>query len=44
VVLEVLAAWGRLTVVGPIAGGNRNTVLELARGRQRLVARRSLWS
>jgi Ser/Thr protein kinase RdoA (MazF antagonist) len=41
VVHEVLAAWGRLTVVGPIAGGNRNTVLELARGRQRLVARRS---
>jgi aminoglycoside phosphotransferase (APT) family kinase protein len=38
---EVLAAWGPLTVVGPISGGNRNTVLELLRGRQRLVARRS---
>jgi Ser/Thr protein kinase RdoA (MazF antagonist) len=38
---EVLAAWGPLTVIGPISGGNRNTVLELRRGRQRLVARRS---
>lgn len=40
-VLGVLAAWGRLTVVGPLGGGNRNTVVELARGQQRLVARRS---
>ena len=38
---EVLAAWGDVTVTGPLGGGNRNTVLELRRGRDRLVARRS---
>jgi len=38
---EVLAAWGALQVVGTLGGGNRNEVLELRRGRQRLVARRS---
>jgi Ser/Thr protein kinase RdoA (MazF antagonist) len=40
-VRDVLAGWGRPTVVGPIGGGNRNPVLELRVGRQRLVARRS---
>lgn len=39
---DVLAAWGQLTVVGPLAGGNRNAVLEVCRGQERLVARRSL--
>jgi hypothetical protein len=29
---DALAAWGPLTVVGPLAGGARNTVLELRRG------------
>jgi len=38
---DVLAAWGELTVVGPLGGGNRNTVLELRRGRERLIARTS---
>jgi Ser/Thr protein kinase RdoA (MazF antagonist) len=38
---DVLGAWGQLTVVGPLGGGNRNTVLEVRRGRERLVARRS---
>ena len=38
---DVLAAWGPLTVVGPAGEGNRNVVLELRRGRQRLAARRS---
>ena len=38
---EVLAAWGDVTVTGPLGGGNRNTVLELRRGQDRLVARRS---
>jgi hypothetical protein len=38
---DALAAWGPLTVVGPLAGGNRNTVLELRRGEERLVARQS---
>lgn len=38
---SVLAAWGELAVVGPLGGGNRNTVLELRRGRERLVARAS---
>jgi Ser/Thr protein kinase RdoA (MazF antagonist) len=37
----VLAAWGPLTVVGPLAGGHRNAVLELRRGAERLVARQS---
>ncbi len=40
-VREVLAAWGQLRVIGPLDGGNRNTVLELRRGRERLVARKS---
>lgn len=38
---DVLAAWGPLRIVGPLSGGNRNTVLELRRGGERLVARRS---
>jgi len=38
---DVLAAWGQLTVIGPVSGGNRNTVLELRRGGERLAARRS---
>jgi len=38
---DVLAAWGSVTVTGPLGGGNRNSVLELRRGRERLVARRS---
>jgi hypothetical protein len=38
---DVLAAWGQVTVIGPLVGGNRNTVLELRRGRERLVARQS---
>jgi len=37
----VLQAWGSLRVVGSLGGGNRNEVLELQRGDQRLVARRS---
>jgi Ser/Thr protein kinase RdoA (MazF antagonist) len=40
-VRDVLAAWGEITVVGPLGGGYRNTVLELRRGDERLVARRS---
>jgi Ser/Thr protein kinase RdoA (MazF antagonist) len=36
-----LDAWGPLTVVGRLGGGNRNTVLELRRGAERLVARRT---
>lgn len=39
--LAVLAAWGQLQVIGPLGGGHRNRVLELRRGRERLVAR---WS
>src|SRR5215475_10775317 len=38
---QVLAAWGRPEVVGPLGGGNRNTVLELRLDGQRLVARQS---
>jgi Ser/Thr protein kinase RdoA (MazF antagonist) len=38
---DVLAAWGPLTVAGPLAGGHRNAVLELWRDGQRLVARHS---
>ena len=38
---DVLGALGQLTVVGPLGGGNRNAVLEVRRGRERLVARRS---
>jgi hypothetical protein len=30
-----------VTVLGPLGGGNRNSVLELRRGTERLVARRS---
>jgi Ser/Thr protein kinase RdoA (MazF antagonist) len=37
----VLDAWGPLRVVGTLGGGNRNEVLEVRRGTQRLVARRS---
>jgi Ser/Thr protein kinase RdoA (MazF antagonist) len=37
----VLEAWGRLRVVGRLGGGNRNEVLEVRRGAERLVARRS---
>jgi Ser/Thr protein kinase RdoA (MazF antagonist) len=40
-VRAILAAWGRPEVVGPLGGGHRNPVLELRRGRERLVAR---WS
>ena len=36
-----LTAWGQPVVVGPLGGGHRNTVLELRRGPERLVARRS---
>ena len=38
---EVLAAWGLPTLVGPLGGGNRNTVVEVRLGGERLVARRS---
>lgn len=38
---EIMAAWGELDIAGPLGGGHRNTVLELRRGRERLVARRS---
>jgi len=37
----VLEAWGQMRVLGPLGGGNRNAVLELRRGTERLVARRS---
>jgi Ser/Thr protein kinase RdoA (MazF antagonist) len=40
-VRDVLAAWGQLTVIGPIDGGNRNKVLELRRGGDRFAARHS---
>ena len=40
-VRDVLAAWGPVTVIRPLGGGNRNDVLEIRRGRERLVARRS---
>jgi hypothetical protein len=36
-----LRAWGDVTVVGPLAGGHRNPVLEVCRGGERLVARQS---
>jgi len=36
-----LAAWGQPDVTGSLSGGYRNTVLELRRGGERLVARRS---
>jgi Ser/Thr protein kinase RdoA (MazF antagonist) len=41
VVDRVLEAWGPLRVIGRLGGGNRNEVLEVRRGDQRLVARRS---
>ena len=37
----MLDEWGGLQVVGRLGGGNRNEVLEVRRGAQRLVARRS---
>jgi Ser/Thr protein kinase RdoA (MazF antagonist) len=37
----VLDLWGPLRVVGRLGGGNRNEVLKVWRGGQRLVARRS---
>jgi Ser/Thr protein kinase RdoA (MazF antagonist) len=40
-VYELLAAWGEITVTGVLGGGNRNTVLEVRRGDERLVARES---
>jgi Ser/Thr protein kinase RdoA (MazF antagonist) len=40
-VRAALAAWGRPAVIGPLTGGNRNTVLEIRLDGQRLVARRS---
>jgi Ser/Thr protein kinase RdoA (MazF antagonist) len=40
-VKRVLAAWGHPVIVGPLGGGNRNTVLEIRLEHQRLVARRS---
>jgi Ser/Thr protein kinase RdoA (MazF antagonist) len=36
-----LAAWGQVRVRGRLGGGNRNEVLEIRRGDERLVARRS---
>ncbi|HEY6745570.1 MAG TPA: phosphotransferase [Mycobacteriales bacterium] len=38
---EVLGAWGPVRVIGRLGGGNRNEVVEVRRGQQRLVARRS---
>jgi hypothetical protein len=38
----MLDAWGEISIVGPLGGGNRNTVLEIRRGRDRLAARVSL--
>jgi Ser/Thr protein kinase RdoA (MazF antagonist) len=40
-VRDVLRAWGAVAVVGRLSGGNRNTVLELRLGQQRLVGRMS---
>jgi Ser/Thr protein kinase RdoA (MazF antagonist) len=37
----VLDAWGEVTVVGPLGGGNRNSVLELLLDGRRVVARES---
>lgn len=36
-----MEAWGRVSVVGRLGGGNRNEVLEVRRSGERLVARRS---
>jgi Ser/Thr protein kinase RdoA (MazF antagonist) len=38
---RALTAWGRPVVVGPLSGGNRNTVAEIRLDGRRLVARRS---
>jgi Ser/Thr protein kinase RdoA (MazF antagonist) len=38
---EFLAVWGRAEVIGPLGGGNRNTVLEVRIGGRRRAARRS---
>jgi Ser/Thr protein kinase RdoA (MazF antagonist) len=38
---QALAAWGQPEVVGPLGGGNRNTVLELRLRGQRRIARAS---
>lgn len=38
---EFLAQWGPVEVIGPLGGGNRNLVLEVRIGRQRLAAHRS---
>ena len=38
---QALAAWGESRVIGPLGGGNRNTVLEVRLGRERLAARTS---
>jgi Ser/Thr protein kinase RdoA (MazF antagonist) len=40
-VIDALAVWGEVRVVGRLGGGNRNTVLEIRRGGERLVARRT---
>lgn len=37
----MLDAWGEVTVVGPLGGGNRNSVLELLLNGRRVVARES---
>ncbi|MDT0265915.1 phosphotransferase [Streptomyces sp. DSM 44915] len=37
---EALRAWGQVEIVGPLAGGHRDEVLELRRAGRRLVARR----
>lgn len=37
----MLAAWGRPAVIGPLTGGNRNTVLEIRLDGRRLAAHRS---
>jgi Ser/Thr protein kinase RdoA (MazF antagonist) len=36
-----LEPWGPLTVVGPLGGGRRNSVVEVRAGAERLVARRT---
>jgi Ser/Thr protein kinase RdoA (MazF antagonist) len=38
---RALAAWGRPVIVGRLGGGNRNAVVEIRLGRERLAARRS---
>lgn len=38
---QLLALWGRVEVIGPLGGGNRNTVVEVRAGGERLAARRS---